>query len=264
MYHLPSASLRLCACCVLLVTTLFHLGQTARAAKVTVDLGESEGVTLVGAVARWDRDGNAKRPVDPKAQIDAPAVDFKAVAASGNQWVFNDLPPGRYDLVILAKNRLRIEGFSFVPVKEFDPILASDVQPDEETRQWIIDDIGKSQHYENKVVSLCLAGNKDKKAVRVLVMLIRDKPTSYEADSPGAATIRHELWQYSWNYGGWQKDKRTKVLDRALLHRDELRKWTWLWDPKLGGIEVGSRPLGIKYDLPRLPGQTKLKGLHPY
>ena len=55
--------------------------------------------------------------------------------------------------------------------------------------------------------------------------------------------MRHEIWQYSWNYGGWQKEKRTKVMDRVMLHRDELRKWTWLWDPKLGGIEVGSTPL---------------------
>ena len=94
-------------------------------------------------------------------------------------------------------------------------------------------------------------------------MLIRDKATSFEADFPGAATIRHEIWQYSWNYGGWEKERRTRILDRSLLHRDELRKWTWLWDPKLGGIEVGAEPASIKYQLPS-PADRRLKGLYPY
>jgi len=104
--------------------------------------------------------------------------------------------------------------------------------------------------------------------VRVLVMLIRDKPTSYEGESPGAATIRHEIWQYSRNYGAWQKEKRTKVMDRILMPRDQLRKWTWLWENKLGGIEVKDRGVTIKYELPDLsstPNVTpKLKGLYPY
>ena len=30
-------------------------------------------------------------------------------------------------------------------------------------------------------------------------------------------------------------------FDRVLVHRDELRKWTWLWDAKLGGVEVKGR-----------------------
>ena len=150
---------------------------------------------------------------DPKAKIDAPAVDAKADDAGGGRWVFQKLPKGKYDLVILAKDRRRVEGFQYVPVKEFDPFFPPDASVDAEAREFIVDDIGKSQHYENKVEPLYLGG--DKKAVRVLVMLLRDKPTSYEGDFPGAATIRHEIWQYSWNYGGWQKEKRTKVMDRV-------------------------------------------------
>ena len=127
--------------------------------------------------------------------------------------------------------------------------------------QLILADIKKSPHYENRVEPLYLAG--DKKAIRVLVMLLRDKPTSYEGDFPGAATIRHEIWQYSWNYGGWQKEKRTKVMDRLILNRDELRKWTWLWDAKLGGIEVGDKPLAIEYDLSRAWDQEEAQGVVP-
>lgn len=234
----------------------------ASAAKLTVDLGDARGVTLVGAMDRWDQDGNARRIPDTKAKIDAPAVDAVAIDEGSGRWVFKKLPPGKYDLVILADGRRRIEGFQYAPVKEFDPLFPQGASTDAETRETILDDIKKSPHYENLVAPLYLGG--DKKAVRVLVMLVRDKPTSYEGEFPGAATIRHEIWQYSWNYGGWRKEKRTKVLDRLILHRDELRKWTWLWDPELGGIEVGGTPVDLKYQLPNSSDQRKWKGLYPY
>ncbi len=231
----------------------------AQAAKLTVDLGDAQGVTLVGAVERWDQRGNHRRPPDQNAKIDAPYVDATAAHASTSQWVFKDLAPGKYDLVILAEPRLRIEGFQFVPVKEFDPFFSGDATTDEETRDFVLDDIKKSRHYENKVVPLYLGG--DKKAVRVLMMLIRDQPTSY---TPGAGTIRHEVWQYTWQYGAWEKEKRTKLLDRVLMQVSDLRQWTWLWDPKLGGIEVKDSPVSVKYRLPGKADAEKVKGLRPY
>ena len=238
------------------------LSSSASAADLTVELGNSQNVTFVGAIQRWDQNGNHRKLPDPKAKIDAPVVDATARRNNGDKWLFNDLPPGKYDLILLAKDRIRIEGFQYVPVKEFDPFFSPDAAVDEETRDFIVDDIKKSTHYENKVVPLYLAG--DRKAVRVLVMLIRDKPTSFEGESPAAATIRHEIWQYTSNYGAWQKEKRTKVMDRILMHRDQLRKWTWLWDPKLGGIEVKDQPVSVKYDLPKSGALQLLKGLYPY
>jgi hypothetical protein len=242
---------------------LLAIASAAHAARLAVDLGgDGQNITFVGAVQRWDQDGNHRRLPDAKAKIDAPAVDAAAVRGEAGQWVFKDLPKGKYDLVILGKDRLRIEGFTFVPVKEFDPFFPADAKVDDEARGLILDDIKQSQHYENIVTPLYLAG--DAKAVRVLMMLIRDKPTSYESESAGAATMRHEVWQFSWHYGRWQKERRTKVLDRVLLNRDELRKWTWLWDPKLGGIEIGQQPVTIKYQLPSPGGEKTLKGLYPY
>jgi hypothetical protein len=228
------------------------------AGSLVVELTNAKGVKMVGAIQRWDQDGNHRQPVDPKAVIDAPRVDATAVPAGNGKWVFKDLPKGKYDLVILAEGKLRVEGFEFVPVKEFDPFLPPDGPIDDEARQTVLKDIEQSKHYENKVVPLYLTG--DKKVIRVLVMLIRDLPTSY---TPGSGTIRHEVWQYNWNYGGWQKDKRTKVLDRLLLQVDQLRQWTWLWDPKLGGIEIADKPVTIKYEMPTA-NQRKLKGLYPY
>lgn len=234
----------------------------AYSAKLTVELGKSgERVTFVGALNRWDEDGNPRRPVNPKQKIDAPEVDAAATKEGESTWAFPKLAPGKYDLVILAKDRVRIEGWYYTAVLEFDPFFPPTATTDEETEEFIVGDIKKSPHYENKVVPLCLGG--DKKAVRVLVMLIRDKVTSYESDFPGAATMRHEIWQYDWQYGGWAKNKRTRVIDRLIMHRDELRKWTWLWDPKLGGIDVKKSPLTIEYQLPQ-PDENKLKGLYPY
>jgi hypothetical protein len=76
--------------------------------------------------------------------------------------------------------------------------------------------------------------------------------------------MRHEIWQYTFNYGGWQKEKRTRVLDRLIMPVNELRQWTWLWDAKLGGIEVKQQPLTIKYEMPKRGDRQRLKGLYPY
>ena len=236
----------------------------AEAAKLTVDLGDSPGVTTVGAISRWGRDGNHRRPVDPKAKIDAPLLDATAAAAGGNRWIFADLPPGKYDLLIMGRDPstdgpLRIEGWQYAPVLEFDPFFPARATTHEPTRKLVTDHIKKSRHFENKVVPLYMGG--DKKAVRVLVMLIRDKPTSYK---PGTGTIRHEIWQYTYKYGGWQKEKRTKVIDRILLQVSQLRRWTWLWDARLGGIEVKDSPVTFEYRLPKQSDEKKLKGLYPY
>jgi len=236
----------------------------AVAAKLTVTLTNGQNVKTVGAFRRWDEDGNPRKKVNPKAKIEVPEVDFVAARGERGTWVFQNLPPGRWDLVIMVGDRVRIEGFDYPPVLEFDPFLSHETPVDPETRDWVFDDIKKSKHYENKVVPLDIASDKEGKTVRVLVMLIRDKITSYEADMPGAATIRHEIWQYSNNYGGWAKDRRTRVIDRSILPRDELRKWTWLWDPKLGAVNVKQAPVHLDYALPKDSADKKLQGLYPY
>jgi hypothetical protein len=249
--------------CELLASILFcalFAPVPAIAADVTVDLSDVQGVTFVGAIERWDQDGNHRKLPDSKAAIDAPAIDATAVDQGHGRWVFKNLSKGTYDLVILADGHRRYEGFQFVPAREFDPFFKPDMGIDDETRETVIDNIKKSPQYENIVEPLYLVG--DTKAVRVLMMLVRDKPTSYQ-DIPNASTIRHEIWQYSWKYGGWQKEKRTKVMDRIVMDRNELRKWTWVWDPKLGGIEVGGKPIRIQYSLPKPSGEKKLKGLYP-
>src|SRR5208283_2587417 len=114
--------------------------------------------------------------VDPKAVIDKPAVAATAERREGNRWVFQKLAPGRYDLVILAAGRRRIEGFDYPPLTEFDPFLPATGSAPAEIRDWIVKDIAKTHYYENKVKPLFFAG--DDKQVRVFVQLLRDQPTS--------------------------------------------------------------------------------------
>ncbi len=232
------------------IAALFLGGQAGAAAgELILDLGKSKGVTFVGAVCRWDADGNAHKPVDPKAVIDKPRVTAQAVRQKGSRWVFKKLPPGRYDLVLLVQGRVRVEGFHYPPVTEFDPYLPPTSKAPAEARAWIVKDIAKSPHYENKVAPLFLGG--DDKQVRILVQLVRDQPTSYDADfGAPVATVRHEVWQYTSRYGGWTKDRRTKILDRLLLAKSEFNRWTWVWEPRLGGIEVSRGVVKVVYEVP--------------
>jgi hypothetical protein len=246
---------------ILVALLLSTLALPAQAGKLTLDVGKAEGVTMVGAFRRYDEDGNFRiKPEDfnKDAKIDVPRVDFQAKHTGGGKWVFDNLPPDQYDLVIMANGKTRIEGFNYPPVLEFDPFFPGDKKANPDHVEWIEKDIRVAPQYENKVVPLYLGG--DDKQIRILMMLIRDKANTYIA---GSATIRFEIWQYDWQYGGWAKSKRTRVLHRVLLQGSDLRQWTWLWDAKLGGIEVKNNPKTIHYQMPE-KGNNELKGLTPY
>ncbi len=234
------------------------------AGELIVDLGKSQDITLVGAIRRWDEDGASRFPVDPSAKIENPRVDGRAQPGPEGRWVFSDLADGPYDLVICTKSRIRVEGFRYPPLREFDPFLSSDARsPDDETRDEIGREIATARHYENKVAPLYWASNGEKQ-VRILVQLVRDRPTSFDAEfGAPVATVRHEIWQYTRSYGSWTKDRRTEVLDRILLTREEFRRWTWVWDPRLGGIKVGRKPVTIAYRLPTKFDPQTVRGWFP-
>jgi hypothetical protein len=233
------------------------------AASLTIELENAAAVTFVGAVARWNADGSPRRPVNPKARVDAPEVDGVAKQQTVGKWVIPNAPPGRYDLVILAGERVRIDGFDFPPVLEFDEFFAAKDKPSEEAREFITKDVAKSPHFENKVSTLCFAG--DPKQVRVLVQLLRDEPTSYDGEfGEQVAVLRHDVWQYTYRYGAWTKEKRTRVFDRSLAPKRMLRQWTWIWEPALGGIQVKDEPIVVNYCIPKTHDPERARGLWPY
>ena len=250
----------------LLVSMLFFLiAQTARAADLTVKIDGpgANQVNYVGAFDRWDMDGNPKKEVNGKAKIETPETTVSAQKGPGGTWVFKNIPAGTYDLVVMTGDKKRFEGWHYPPVLEFDPFFAPDATCKKETGDWIDNDIRNSKHYENKVEPLYMGG--DDRAIRVLVMLIRDLKTSYEGEMPGAATMRFEVWQYDYKYGGWEKNKRTRVMHRVLTTRDNLRSWTWLWSPDLGQVEMGKTNKTVNFTIPSNLGDTeKLRGLRPY
>lgn len=229
-----------------------------------VKLRNGEDVVFVGAMQRWDVDGNPIKPIDAKAKVNHPAVTAEAKRHGKQTWIFSKLPAGRYDLVLLKKDRIRIEGFHYPPILEFDPILpAKGREPEEEARQWIVREIAKGRYYENKVSALHLAG--DARQIRVFVQLVRDEPTSYDGEvGYPVATVRHEVWQYTFRYGTWTKEKATRVFDRILLPRKEWSQWTWIWDPQLGGIEIGADPRPMEVDLPARHDAKSGKGWFPF
>ncbi len=242
---------------------VLFFGLQAHAGRLVLEIvGPAEQIQLVGAFQRWDSDGNLRRPVNPKARIDAPEVDAVAKPTGPHTWTFDNLAAGRWELVLMLQGKKRIEGWTFAPVLEFDPFIPPTATvEDEEDREAVEKEIRLARHYENKVVPLAMGGND--KVIRVLMMLLRDLPTTYEAEMPGAATLRFEIWQFTWRYGGWVKERRTRVFHRIIMPRDELRQWTWVWDPKLGDIQVSSGAQKIVYQLPDLAARP-LPGLYPY
>ena len=302
---------------ILILTLSFgsFCGSWTYAIELTVELSGpyTERIERILAVQRWDVDGNAVRKLDTRQSIDEPAKDAIAEHVSKNRWTFRELKPGRYDLILFGANRLRIDGYDYPPVLEFDPFFSGMTATKPSLRHWIARDIVRSRHYENCVLPLTVGddvqtaedldscvlstmkvtisqldpladvpleeeemdefddGSDDDgsgndgatrpSGIRTLVMLIRDQETSHSAD---AATIRHEVWQYTYRYGGYQKEKRTRVFDRILLPRNELRQWTWLWDPRLGGLSFHSEgdSRTIKYRLPNLETR-EIPGLYP-
>jgi hypothetical protein len=179
--------------------------------------------------------------------------------------VFRDLPPGRYDVVLIASHaKMRMEGFHYPPITEFDPVWpSSSPAPDSAARETIVQDIAASRHYENKVAPLALATDAAGQDVRILMQLVRDLPTTFDGDAGHqVATVRHEFWQYHNRYGSWSKDKRTVVIDRILLPADEWKRWTWAWSPALGGIEVGlgKAPAEVKIGWPTRPDPSRFPG----
>lgn len=258
---------------------------------LTIQLrGEYDDVTFVGAVYRWDADGLPKqadgsaRVAKERAEapkINEPWTDFRAVNKGNGKWVIESMLPGIYDLIIIkGGTKQRFEGWRYAPVLDFEEFFPPDAEvlcdqdkdgkketvKDEESRKWVDKTIRESKHYENKVIPLYIGGSYKKgqirpKQIRALVMLLRDIQTTLDQNS---ATMRFEIWQFEDRSGGYVKQKRTHVLHRIIMPRDELRQWVWLWDPVLGNISIGkSEQTTIEYKIPD-PADTTLQGLLPY
>ena len=123
--------------------------------------------------------------------------------------------------------------------------------PADETRDGIVKDIAKSQHYENKVSPLFLAGRREAGA------------DSRAARSRPADQLRRRLRRPG-GHGSPRGLAIHQQLRRLGQGPQDRRSWTGSsWpgansddgpgsgSPRLGGIEVGRKPVTITYELPR-------------
>lgn len=231
------------------------------AAEIAIKLEPGDRVAWFGIVRRFNDDGTLARPVDPKATFDRPYCDRRIEGFGGR---IDGLKPGIYDLIVFLKDGTRLEGFHWPVFGEFDDPrdAAFSRRPPEEVESLIKDQIAQTAYYENKVTPLAFAGNDER--VRVLMQLLRDKPTSFDAEyGAPVATLRYEIWQFTNHFGGWTRDKQSKVLHRILEAKAKTHRRTWLWDRALGGIRLADRqPAGnIRYEIPA--DLSKLPGLRP-
>jgi len=232
------------------------------AGRLDVSVEPAKSVDWIGVVRRFDADGNLVRKPDPKEVFDAPYCDARK---QGNTAHFEGLKPGLYDVRLFLKDGTRLEGFHWSPFQEFDdpndPAFKN--PPAKEIEQSLRKRIAASRHYENKVMPLAFAG--DKQHVRVLMQLLRDKPTSFDRMfGRPVATLRYELWQYTNHFGGWTRDNRRHVLHRLIAAKSQLRKRRWLWVRALGGLRVEAKgPVSqLSFRLPK--SLALLPGLKPY
>ncbi|MHC4199230.1 MAG: hypothetical protein ACYSU0_04505, partial [Planctomycetota bacterium] len=84
-----------------------------------------------------------------------------------------------------------------------------------------------------------LAINGAGKRAKVLVKLVRTKPTSYDGDfGEPLAIFRWEVWNFRKYTGSWLKERKYKVLRRFMVAKRKMHELRWDFRPELGGIDV--------------------------
>jgi hypothetical protein len=78
-----------------------------------------------------------------------------------------------------------------------------------------------------------------------------------------AATVTHEVWQYTNRYGTWSKERKPKILNRLLLADKEFQYWTRVWEPAFGGIAVKTGSVRVSYTLPTKFDAETMRGWLP-
>ncbi|MHC4502326.1 MAG: hypothetical protein ACYTFI_03395 [Planctomycetota bacterium] len=193
--------------------------------------GRIEGrITPPGAATRVSAvDRNVKVPIIAK---EVPVREHKGRLLDDGSRYEITVPPGTYDLHFETTDGLKIEGADLRAEgnASADPLKERDLKS-------IRERVRHMRTFENERSVLAINGAG--KRAKVLVKLVRTKPTSYDGDfGEPLAIFRWEVWNFRKYTGSWLKERKYKVLRRFMVAKRKMHELRWDFRPELGGIDV--------------------------
>jgi len=248
------------------------------AATISGKLSPPEKVKEVKPIKRIPADFMTMRDQYLPGKYDPKTGKFEA-AAPGD---------GKYDLLIITDTGAKIEGIDLHVAEEtdqgtgeeetlFDYVIetkkftvknldtskfleegqeVTEQEKDDLTRRYLhfekllerINDVCKVSRFENKIRALYVHGMR--KHARVFIEMGRDKAFYNSGDK---VTWRVEIWDFLWKGDVWDNPNKMQLtVERAKIPVMDFRKMTWVFDPRLGAIEVvgGADVTEFNYRLP--------------
>ncbi len=180
------------------------------------------------------------------------------VDLQGGNFALRNLPTGCYDLLVKTREA-GIEGVNIRAARgvggpeEEAPALTK------EDRDRIAERVKRVKTFEEHKRILLLAGTGSK--AKVLVELMRTGKTTLPSRKP-FVIWRVEVWDYFKLYGTWRRRRGLgQVIRRQRIDGDDFSRLSWLFEPELGGLELGEPDdvREIHYEIPdplsKLPGR---------
>ena len=191
---------------------------------------------------RWDEDGKPRVPVDPKAKIEVPAW-MPGPCRPGNGRLGVPQPPaGRYDLIILANDASAWRASAIHPstssTPSFPPMPRGPRRRQETDRQAILPSRSITRTRSRRCSWRGTRSRCGSRPARPRPAdQLRHRFRCSGGDGPPRGLAIHQ--QLRW-LGQGPRDRSSGPDPHG---QERIRLWTWVWEPRLGGIEVGTKPL---------------------
>jgi len=199
---------------------------TKATGKITGKIANPKRCTGVGVVTRGGT----------KTRLKVTATRGKYDATTG-EFEIAGLKDGLYDLRVYVKGG-HIDGCDL----KMDPSQESDKPMTKKDREKIMKYVEDfPERFCDILRPMYLEGNHE--FAKMLVEKIRYRP--FHSGTPGERLWRVEIWVFQNYYGGWRKKQhgwqvlaRERATRRTPEEREKFDNMMWLFDPKIGGIEV--------------------------
>jgi len=146
------------------------------------------------------------------------------------EFAIGPLPARTYDIFVELEDG-KLEGADLRPAEEYEKELR------DKDREKITELVLRMKTWSNHKRVLEIGGNG--KYATALVELLRTEKTSYHGKKKEPFVVwRVELWHYVKLYGTWRREDDPKILRRFMIDTKDFAKWTWNFEPPLGGIDL--------------------------